>query len=268
MLTLTKRGGLVLSNQSKIAVVTGGSRGIGKAIVKRLLESDVTVVFGSRSVDEIKKTEQELSEFGSVHGYQLDVAERENVNSFVEKAIGQFGKIDILVNCAGVNVRLPAEEFPEDSWEQIININLTGAYRMCQEVGRHMIANKYGKIINITSVQSHSVTPYQSAYASAKAGLLQYTKLLAAEWGQHNIHVNAVSPGYIETALTEKALSEPIYRDSLLSQTPQKRFGKPEEIAEAVEFLSSDRASFVNGHALIVDGGFLAGFPSIEPPKS
>lgn len=258
----------MVQEQQKIAVVTGGSRGIGKAVVKRLLKAGHLVVFGSRTEADSKQTVTELSSIGEVHGLVLDVSERESVQQFVTEVIQRFARIDILVNCAGINIRIPAEDYQEEDWEKVLNINLSGAYRMSQEVGKQMIKQQSGKILNITSMQSHIVTPNQSAYASAKGGLVQYTKLLAVEWGKHNIQVNAVSPGFIETEMTRKTLEEPDYRKKLLNQTAQQRFGTPEEVAEAVEFLVSERASFINGHILAVDGGFLAGHPSFVPPQS
>lgn len=131
-----------------------------------------------------------------------------------------------------------------------------------------MIEQKSGKIVNITSMMSHTVTPNQSAYAASKAALAQYTKLLAVEWGKHRINVNAVSPGYIMTPLTEKAFAQKEYLQKILSQTPQQRLGLPREIADAVAFLASARASFIHGHLLAVDGGFLAGFPDIAAPTT
>ncbi len=254
--------------KDQIAIVTGGSRGIGKAIVKALLEEGVIVVVGSRTQEQIDETIKEFSSIGSVYGFVLDVSKRESVQSFVDKAVQQCGRIDILVNCAGVNLRLPADTYPEEDWERIININLNGAYRMAQEVGKIMIEQKSGSIINITSMLSHIVTPNQGPYASSKAGLAQYTKLLAIEWAKHNIRVNAVSPGYIETPLTQGAFAIPEYRERLLTQTPQGRFGKPEDVADGVVFLASKRASFINGHILAVDGGFLAGHPHIVAPNA
>lgn len=259
---------LKLELTDKVAVVTGGSRGIGKAIAERLLEEGSIVVIGSRTESEIQQTIEELSGMGTISGFPLNVADRESVKSFVYSTLQQTGRIDILVNSAGINLRLPAIDYPEHEWERILNINLNGAYRMCQEVGHHMIKQESGKIINITSMMSHTVTPNQAAYASSKAALAQYTKLLAVEWGKYHINVNAVSPGYIKTPLTEKAFDQTEYREKIVSQTPQQRLGLPEDIADAVVFLASDRARFIHGHVLAVDGGFLAGFPNIFAPTT
>lgn len=252
---------------NQIAVITGGGRGIGRAIAQKFAEYGSIVVIGSRSESEIENTADEIQKNGGeASGYALDVADRESVIHFTEQVWDRHQRIDILVNCAGVNTRLPAESFPEEDWERILNINITGAYRVSQEIGRRMIEQESGAIVNITSMNSHVVTPNLGAYAASKGALLQYTRVLAVEWAKYNIRVNAVSPGYIDTPMTTAILQRPEYRRSLLEKTPQQRFGQPEEIAEAVCFLASPAASFITGVALPVDGGFLAGHPQIVPP--
>ena len=254
--------------KGQTAIVTGGSRGIGKAIVKALLEEGVTVMVGSRTQEQIEETVKELSSLGTVYGYPLDVSQRESVQEFVQETLNRCKKIDILVNCAGVNRRLPADSYPEEEWLRIIDINLNGVYRMTQEVGKVMIEQKSGNIVSITSLMSHTVVPNQSPYVASKSALAQYTKLLAVEWAKYNIRVNAVSPGYIETPLTSASFKDPVYREKILEKTPMRRFGKTEEVADAVTFLVSKRASFITGHILAVDGGFLAGHPQIMPPNA
>jgi len=255
--------------ENRIAIVTGGSRGIGAAIARRLLGDGAKVVIGSRTEPEIERAVEEMSSEGTIRGYRLDVADRGSVQSFVRRVIEDFGRVDILVNCAGVNRRLPADNYPEEEFLRVLNINLGGVYRMCQEVGRYMIPQRYGKIINITSLHSHTIAPNQSAYGPSKAGVAKYTALLAVEWGKYNINVNAVSPGFILTQMTEEYLDHKEFIDKVERQTPFGRFGKPEEVANAVAFLASDRASFIHGVVLPVDGGFLAGFPEIYlPPKN
>jgi NAD(P)-dependent dehydrogenase (short-subunit alcohol dehydrogenase family) len=248
--------------QNQTAIVTGGSRGIGKQIVKALLNEGVKVITGSRTETEIRQLLEEVSN-DNLSGTVLDVEDRNSVRSFVDAAISLHGKIDILVNCAGVNFRASAEHYPEEEWLKVINVNLNGAFRVCQEAGRHMIERKSGSIINITSMMSHVTTPNQSAYAASKAALAQYTKLLAVEWGKYNIRVNGVSPGYIVTDMSKDVLLQPDFQQRILDKTPQNRLGAPEEVADAVVFLASDRAAFISGHILAVDGGFLAGHPSL-----
>jgi NAD(P)-dependent dehydrogenase (short-subunit alcohol dehydrogenase family) len=250
----------------QVVVVAGGGRGIGRAVAEKFAEYGAYVVVGSRTVAEIEETVARIrNEGGQAWGRFLDVTDRCSVAEFVEWVCTVYGRIDVLVYCAGVNTRMPAEEYPEDAWERVMDTNVTGAYRMCQEVGRRMIQHGGGAIVNITSMMSHVTTPYQGAYAAAKGGLLQYTKVLAVEWAKHNIRVNAVSPGYIRTELTAEVLEQTDFRENIVRKTPQGRLGLPEEIAEAVCFLASPAASFITGIALPVDGGFLAGHPQIVP---
>lgn len=259
-------GDIMIGLQDKVVVVTGGSRGIGRAIAEKFAAYGSIVVIGSRTVSEIEDTVEMVRRSGGrAEGYTLDVGDRASCAQFVEQVYSNQGRVDVLVNCAGMNSRLPAEDYPEETWETVLNVNLTGTYRMCQEVGRRMISHGRGSIVNITSMMSHVAAPYQGAYAASKGALLQYTKVLAIEWAKHNIRVNAVSPGYIRTALTANVMALPEYANNLLRKTPQGRFGEPEEVAEAVCFLASPMASFITGVALPVDGGFLAGHPHILP---
>jgi len=255
--------------QGKVAVIAGGGRGIGKAAAKKFAEYGATVIVGSRTEREYTETAREIREQGAkADGLYLDVTSRDSVRQFIQTAAGLHGRIDILVYCAGINMRLPAEDYPEEVWENVLNVNLTGAFRICQEAGRLMIRQGGGSIVTVTSMMSHVVTPNQSAYTSSKGALLQYTKLLAVEWAKYHIRVNAVSPGYIITELTEDARKQQSYRDGVLSQTAMGRFGNAEEVAEGICFLASPLASFVTGACLPVDGGFLAGHPFIVAKNS
>lgn len=241
--------------KGKVAVVTGGTSGIGEAIAKQFHASGAMVYVGSRRV-----TSRSADELISL---PVNVASRTSVNGFVQQVLHEQGKIDILVNSAGINRRIPAEEFPEEDWLEVLNVNLTGTYRMCQEVGRSMIEKNYGKIVNIASMLAHISIPNLSAYAATKGGVMQYTKSLAVEWAKYHVNVNAISPGFIATEINQKAREQPSYRDPILEKTPQKRFGTSEEVAQAALFLVSDRAQFVTGHVMVVDGGYLAGHPNV-----
>lgn len=250
----------------KVVVVAGGGRGIGKAIAVKLASYGAKLVIGGRTKTEIQGVVEDIvSMGGEAISVSLDVTHQQQVDDFIETAVNAYGRIDSLVYCSGVNNRMPAEFYPEDAWTKVIDTNLTGAYRICRSVFETMKHKGGGSIVTITSMMSHVVTPNQSAYAASKAALLQYTRLLAVEWAKFNIRVNAVSPGYIETEMTADIMRNPEFRDAVIAKTPQSRFGAPEEIAEAVCFLASSKASFITGACLPVDGGFLAGHPQIIP---
>ncbi|MFH5183585.1 SDR family NAD(P)-dependent oxidoreductase [Paenibacillus sp. TAB 01] len=254
----------MLGLENKIVAIAGGSRGIGLATANRFAKAGACVVIGSRTETEFTEAAESITHSGGkALGLPLDVMSKENVNLFFERIEQQFGRLDVLVYCSGTNRRVPAEEYPEDAWDQVLSTNLKGAYYCCQEAGKRMINQKEGSIVTITSMTSHIATPNQSAYAATKGGLLQYTKVLAVEWGKHNIRVNAVSPGYIETSLNAHNFRNAAFRDNVLNQMPMGRFGGTDEIANAVCFLASPMASYITGACLPVDGGFLAGHPNI-----
>ena len=255
----------------RIAVVTGATQGLGLAIAENFVAEGKKVVFIGRSEEKLEQLKQTFERAYSENRamfLKVDVSDTAAIREAVGRILQEWGRIDILVYCAGINMRLPAEDYPEDVWENVLNVNLTGAFRTCQETGRVMIRQGGGSIVTVTSMMSHVVTPNQSAYTSSKGALLQYTKLMAVEWAKYNIRVNAVSPGYIITELTEEARKQQSYRDGVLSQTAMGRFGNAEEVAEGICFLASPLASFVTGACLPVDGGFLAGHPFIVARNS
>lgn len=247
------------------AWIAGAGRGIGRAIAQRLAAEGAVVFAGSRTRAELDETVASITAAGGrAHAVELDVAERASVERFAGEAERIGGVPRILVFCSGINTRLPAEEYPDEAWSRVLNVNLTGAFRFLQTGGRRMIAaGQGGSIVTIASLQAHVTTPNQSAYAASKGGLLQYTRLLATEWAKYGIRVNSVSPGFIETPLTAPALKQPAFRDGALAKTPMARFGRPAEIADAVCYLAGPRATFITGTDLAVDGGFLTGIPGI-----
>jgi NAD(P)-dependent dehydrogenase (short-subunit alcohol dehydrogenase family) len=248
----------------KVALIAGGGRGIGKEIAKAFADYGTSVIVGSRTEEQYLGTADEIRSLGGdAHGLALDVRQQASVQQFVEQAYSLYDHIDIFVYCAGTNKRMPAEQYTPEAWDEIIGINLTGAFLTCQEVGKRMIEQRSGSIVTITSMLSHIATPNQSAYTASKGGLLQYSKLLAVEWAKYGIRVNSVSPGYIETDLNSANFQRQAFRDGVLGKTPMERFGLSQEVAQAVCFLASPEASYITGTSIPVDGGFLAGHQNV-----
>lgn len=248
-----------LELNGKTAVVIGGTSGIGRAISHGLAEAGANVVASSRRVEEVEKTAAEIEEKGrKTLRITSDVSKKSTLESLLEECLKEFGRVDILVNCAGVTKRTPTLELPEDEWNWILETNLTGTLRACQVFGKQMIEQKYGRIINIASLSTFVALYEVAAYAASKAAVASLTKSLAIEWSQHGVNVNAIAPGVFKTALNTKLLEETQRGQEFLTRTPMKRFGKVEELAGAAVFLASEAASFVNGEVLVVDGGFLA----------
>lgn len=250
--------------RGKATVIAGGGRGIGRAIALAFAACGSSVVIGSRTEAQVAGTAEDIrAAGGTADAYPLDVTDRDSVAAFVRLACERHRHIDHFVYVAGTNKRFPAESYPEEAWDQVMDANLKGAYLCCREIGRRMIAQGGGSIVAITSMLSHIATPNQSAYTASKGGLLQYTKLLAIEWGKYNIRVNAVSPGYVETDLNAANFNKASFRQAILGKTALQRFGAAEDVANAVCFLSSSAASYITGVCIPVDGGFLAGHPAI-----
>jgi NAD(P)-dependent dehydrogenase (short-subunit alcohol dehydrogenase family) len=243
----------------KVAVVVGGTSGIGRAIALGLAEAGADVVPTSRRLEQVEMTAREIQERGRRSlEVTSDVTDRASLKGVLNACLESFGKVDILVNSAGKTKRAPTLDFNEDDWNDIIETNLTGTLRACQVFGRHMLERNYGRIINIASLSSFVALYEVAAYSASKAAVASLTKSLAIEWATHNIAVNAIAPGVFRTALNEKLLDETQRGQEFLLRTPTKRFGKIEELAGAAIFLASDAASFITGEVLVVDGGFLA----------
>jgi NAD(P)-dependent dehydrogenase (short-subunit alcohol dehydrogenase family) len=243
----------------KTAVVIGGTSGIGRAIAHGLADAGADVVSSSRRIEEVEKTAAEIEEKGrKTLRITSDVADKSTLQHLLDQCVKEFGKVDILVNSAGVTKRTPTLDLPEDEWNWIMETNLTGTLRACQVFGKHMVENGYGRIINIASLSTFVALYEVAAYAASKAAVASLTKSLAIEWSQHGVNVNAIAPGVFKTALNTQLLESTDRGKEFLTRTPMKRFGKVEELAGAAVFLASDAASFVNGEILVVDGGFLA----------
>ncbi|HEX7722560.1 MAG TPA: glucose 1-dehydrogenase [Pyrinomonadaceae bacterium] len=243
----------------KVAVVIGGTSGIGRAIAHGLAEAGADAVATSRRAEQVEVAAKEIEDRGRrTLRITSDVSDRSSIEKLRDQTIAAFGKVDILVNSAGRTKRAPTIEFAEADWNEIFDTNLTGTLRACQVFGRHMIQRGYGRIINIASLTTFVALFEVAAYSASKAAVASLTKSLAIEWAPRGVCVNAIAPGVFRTALNQKLLDESERGRELLLRTPMKRFGNVEELAGAAVFLASDAASFVTGEILVVDGGFLA----------
>jgi NAD(P)-dependent dehydrogenase (short-subunit alcohol dehydrogenase family) len=243
----------------RAAIVLGGTSGIGRALVDGLVAAGADVAASSRRQAEVDSTALAIERQGKRSlRIAADVSDRASLVALREGAVAAFGKIDILVNCAGRTQRRPTLEVDEAEWKGILDVNLTGTLRACQVFGAHMLDRGYGRIVNIASLASFVGLYEVAAYAASKAGVAALTRALAVEWGPRGVLVNAIAPGVFRTPLNQDLLDGTGRGDEFRLRTPLARFGRVEELAGAAVFLASEAASFVNGEVLVVDGGFLA----------
>ena len=241
--------------EGQVALVTGASRGIGAAIALQLAQHGLRVIGTATTEEGAEKISNTLSAFEGCAGHQLDVNDRAGAERLVEKVVREYGGLHVLVNNAGITRDTLAMRMKDEDWEAVIQTNLSAVFRMSRSVMRTMIKQRYGRIVNITSVVGASGNAGQVNYAAAKAGVAGMTRALARELGSRNITVNAVAPGFIETDMTAGLSGQ--QQQSLLAQIPLGHLGKPHDVAHAVVFLASPQAAYITGQEIHVNGGML-----------
>ena len=247
-----------MSLSDKVAFVTGASQGIGRTIALRLAQEGSALAVAARNQEKLSELVNEIKAAGgNATAFPLDVADEEQIKATVKAAIAQLGKIDILVNNAGITKDQLVMRMKRADWDAVLQTNLTSAYLLIQQVIGSMLKQRWGRIINITSVFGQMGQAGQANYAASKAGLIGLTMAIAREVGSRNITCNAVAPGFIETAMTATLGDE--FKQNAVKQIPLARVGSPDDVAGAVAFLASDDASYITGHVLSVNGGMLMG---------
>jgi len=248
-----------LELHNNTALVIGGTSGIGLEIAKGLAQAGADVVATGRRADLVRAAAKEIRALGRRSlEVSCDVTDESTIKQLLAAACNEFGGVQILVNCAGRTKRTPTLDVPDAEWNAIMETNVTGTLRACRVIGRHMIERSYGRIINIASLSSFVALYEVAAYSASKAAVASLTKSLAIEWASKGVCVNAIAPGVFRTDLNAALLDGTDRGKEFLTRTPMGRFGKLDELVGAAVFLASDAASFVTGHILAVDGGFLA----------
>lgn len=249
----------LFSVKDQVTIVSGGSRGIGRAIAEGFACNGAQVIITGRDEATLAETAGSLQGPHPTQSVVCDVAKQEDIHRLVETVLDRHGRIDTLINVAGVNRRKPALDITEDDYDFVMAINLKGAFFLSQTVGKHMVARRAGTQINIGSLNNHRPVKGVAPYAMSKAGLGHMTHLLAMEWGEFGVRVNCISPGFILTDLTNKLWSEKHMQDWVTPNTPLRRLGKPEDMVGTALFLASPASAFMTGQILLVDGGFSCG---------
>ena len=246
------------SLEGRKALVTGASRGIGRACAVGLARAGADVALVSRG-GALKAAAGEIEKLGQrALVLQEDLTRPETADKVVEAAVREFGRLDILVNNAGTTCRSPAENFTNEDWAEVLELNLNAVFRLCRAAGRVMLDQGYGKIVNVASLMSFQGGITIAAYTASKAGVAGLTRALANEWAGRNITVNALAPGYVRTEVTAPLQKDPVRSRQILERIPQGRWAEPEDMVGAVIFLASEASRYVQGHLLVVDGGWLS----------
>ena len=245
--------------EGKTALITGSARGLGFTIAQGMAQAGATIIINDVVEDRIKKAEKAFKDHGlKAVGALFDITDAAAVATHITRLEREVGPIDILFNNAGIQIRHPIEEFPEEEWERIIRVNLTGVFLVSKYAAKGMIQRRRGKIIHMCSMQSELGRPTITPYAASKGGVKMLVRGMATEWGKHNIQVNGIGPGYFITEMTRALVEDEKFNSWLCGRTPANRWGDPSELVGAAIFLASKASDYVNGHVLYVDGGMLA----------
>ncbi|MHB1005356.1 MAG: SDR family NAD(P)-dependent oxidoreductase [Chloroflexota bacterium] len=249
----------IFALNGKVALITGASRGIGETLAQALGEAGADVAVASRSLDQSRLVADRIASLGRRgKAFHVDVTNVESIHNLVDKVVAEYGRIDVLVNNAGLNVLKPALDVTEEDWDRVLDTNLKGTFFCSQVVGRVMIGQGYGRIVNMASQMAAVGFLDRVAYCASKGGVSQITKVLAVEWARKGVTVNAIAPTFIETAMTAKVLADEEFRQEVLRRIPMGRIGTPNELVGALLYLASDASSLVTGTTLFVDGGWTA----------
>jgi len=245
--------------QDKVALVTGSTKGIGRGILKGLAKAGANVVVVSRSQEDCNRVAEEIKQCGQdALPVAADLTNLDEINNLVEKVLEHYGRIDILVNNAGAAIGKKAEEITEADWDRVQNIDLKAVFFCSQIVGRQMISQESGKIINVASILGMVGDRHVLPYCVAKGGVLQMTKALALEWAKYNIQVNALCPGYVVTSMNQEAFSDEKVFKHVTRKIPMRRLGEVDEMVGAILYMASNASSYMTGQSIVVDGGWTA----------
>lgn len=241
----------------KVAMVTGGTRGLGEVAAMALAKAGADVAVCGRNQDDLDRVSKAVLELGrKAAGFSLDVTSKHNIRAGVDRILDEFGRVDILVNNAGVNHRVPVLDYSEEAWDLVIDTNLKGYFLVTQAIAPQMLENGYGKVINISSIMGAVALPNQLAYASSKGGVDQMTKVMALEWAKQGVRVNAIGPTYFETDLVKQIRNDPERFNFINERTPMGRWGHLPELEGIVIFLAAPASDFITGQTIYIDGGW------------